>query len=137
MVSELLLDKELLIPLAGMLVGIVGILLPVAIIWLVFHFRQRKTEALYATVKHLADKGHPIPPELIDPPGEAQERSGDTPLVRALTTLGAGVGLGLMFWIMNVKFLIGIGVLVGCIGVAQLLALMIERRRGAGDTPAG
>jgi Domain of unknown function (DUF6249) len=134
MVPELLFDKQLLIPLAGMFVGIIGILLPVAIIWVVFHYRQRKTDALYATVKHLADKGQPIPPELLDPPREVQERSGDTPLVRALTTLGAGIGLGLMFWIMNIKFLIGIGVLVACIGLAQLLALAIERRKAAGST---
>jgi Flp pilus assembly protein TadB len=131
MATELLFDKNLLIPLAGMLVGVVGIMLPVAIIWTVFHFRQRKTEALYATVKHLADKGQPIPPELLDPPQAVQERAGDTPLIRALTTLGAGVGLGLMFWIMGVKFLIGIGVLVACIGIAQLLALLIERRKPA------
>ena len=125
---EQLFDRHTIIPLFGMLVGIIAILLPIGIIWLVLHYRNRRNDALYETVKHLADKGLPVPPELLDPPQAKNDR--ESPLFRAITLLGVGIGLGLMFWFLDLKFLVGIGALLLCIGIAQIIALMIERRRG-------
>ncbi len=125
---EQLFDRHTIIPLFGMLVGIIAILLPIGIIWLVLHYRNRRNDALYETVKHLADKGLPVPPELLDPPQAKSDR--ESPLFRAITLVGVGVGLALMFWILNLHFLVGIGAVMFCVGVAQIIAVMIERRRG-------
>ena len=118
-------DPELLIPLAGMMVGVVGMLLPIAIIAVVLHFRQRRTQQLHDTVKHLADRGQPVPPELFEPPDG--KRPPESAQFKAITLIGVGVGLGVMFYLLNLKFLVGIGALLLCIGIAQLIALRIEK----------
>ena len=112
----------LLIPILGILAGIV---LPIAIVAIVMQSQQRQRAALLDTVKHLADRGLPVPPELLNLPqgGTAQT----SPRFRAITLLGAGVGLALMFWLLNLQFLIGIGGLLACIGAAQLFAIRLDR----------
>ena len=108
----------LLIPILGILAGIA---LPIAIVALVMQSQQRQRAALFDTVKHLADRGLPVPPELLNPP-QAQT----SPRFRAITLVGAGVGLALMFWLLNLQFLIGIGGLLVCIGAAQLFAIRLD-----------
>jgi Flp pilus assembly protein TadB len=133
-------DAQILVPLAGILVAITGIALPAVLVWLVLHYRQRRTERLFETVRHLADRGLPVPHELLDPPRRAPPA--DSPLSRGLVLIGAGAGLAVMFWTMGLTFLVGIGAVLGCIGVAMLIAYTIERGRspdadaGAGAGPA-
>jgi Flp pilus assembly protein TadB len=98
---------------------------PVVIVFVVLHFRQRQREQLYETVKHFADRGMPVPRELLDPP--RQPRSAVTPRFYAITLIGAGAGLALMFWSLDLLFLLGIGGLVACIGIAQLIAWRLDR----------
>jgi hypothetical protein len=118
-------NQEVIIPLAGMVLAMVSMLFPIAIVFIVMHFRHRRTQQVHDTVKHLADKGLPIPPELLDPP--RIDRVSESARFRAITLLGVGVGLALMFYLLNLKFLIGIGALLLCIGVAQLVALRFEK----------
>ena len=119
-------DLSILPKLTGLLIPIMGILLPVFIVGLVLHFKQRQREALYETVKHFADRGMPVPRELLDPPQSAGASVLGTPRFRAITLIGVGVGLALMFWSLNLEFLIGIGGLLVCIGLAQLFALRLD-----------
>jgi Flp pilus assembly protein TadB len=112
----------LLIPIMG-IVG--GVLLPIAIVALVLQSQQRQRAALLDTVKHLADRGLAVPPELLDPPRRAGDDNG--PRFRAITLVGVGVGLALMFWLLNLEFLMGIGALLVCIGIAQLIAVRLDR----------
>lgn len=119
-------DLSILPKLTGLLIPIMGILLPVFIVGLVLHFKQRQREALYETVKHFADRGMPVPRELLDPPQPAGASVLGTPRFRAITLIGVGVGLALMFWSLNLEFLIGIGGLLVCIGLAQLFALRLD-----------
>jgi Domain of unknown function (DUF6249) len=121
------LDLSIVTKLAGLLIPLAGIALPVAVIWLVLHFRERQRQQLYETVKHYADRGMPVPRELLDPPRPPQ-RPGNAPRFIAFTLIGAGIGIGLMFWTLELPSLIGIGGLVVCIGVAQLIALGLDRR---------
>ncbi len=121
-----LFSESIIIPLAGMALGLVSLFIPVLLVWLVMDYRQRRALALYETVKQFAERGQPVPPELLDPPRKHQQ-SGDTPLFRAITLIGVGVGLAVMFWLLDLRFLIGIGALLGCIGLAQIIALRIER----------
>jgi hypothetical protein len=128
--SELMSMSHTLVPIFAILAGIVAILMPVAIVAVALHYRNRRNEALYETVRHLADMGQPVPPELLDPPASAAKRS-ETPLFRAVTLIGVGVGLSAMFALLGLQFLVGIGALLVCIGIAQLIALRIEARRAA------
>ena len=119
-------DLSILPKLAGLLIPIVAILLPVLVVALVLHFKQRQRETLYETVKHFADRGMPVPRELLDPPQPAGQSVLGTPRSRAFTLIGTGIGLGLLFWFLELKFLIGIGGLLICIGLAQLFALKLD-----------
>ena len=110
--------------LLGLLIPIAGMILVAYLVYLALHFRQLRNDKLMETVQRLADRGQPIPPWLLDPP----ERSG-TPFYGAMTLLGVGVGLMLMFYTMNLAKVMGIGLMVACIGIAQLIALALESRR--------
>jgi hypothetical protein len=123
-------DAEFSLPmmlpkLMGILVAIVAILLPAIILYIVLHYRARRTEQLFTLVKQLSEKGLPVPPELIDPP--ANPGTSSSPFFRAVTLIGVGVGLAVMFYTFELKELMGIGALLGCIGIAQLIALRIEK----------
>lgn len=108
-----------------MVIAVSGILAPVLIVGVVLWFRHQKQEALYALVRDMATKGLPIPRELLDPPARSM---GPTRLAAALTLVGAGAGLAVMFWTMKSDELVGIGALPGLIGVGQLVALALESR---------
>jgi len=118
--------KVVLVPVVAILGGI-G--LPALVVYLVLHYRHRRQELLHTTVQRMAEQGQPIPPELLDPPRRLPQHSRQ---FNAITMLGVAVGLAVMFHMMDLQPLIGIGVLVGCIGIAQLIALQLERP-GTGD----
>jgi Flp pilus assembly protein TadB len=121
-------DTAVITKLAGLLIPIVGILLPIFIVGIVLYFKQRQREALYETVKHFADRGMPVPRELLDPPQPPGQSALGTPRFRAITLIGVGIGLALLFWSLDLVFLIGIGGLLVCIGLAQLFALKLDAR---------
>lgn len=121
MIPSLLFAKQTLIPLTAILCGLA---LPVLIVWLVLRNQQRRHQQLLETVRHLADRGMPVPRELLDPPQRTAVQG--SPMFRAITLVGVGVGLALMFVLLNLAFLAGIGALLVCIGVAQLVALRLE-----------
>lgn len=121
----------------GLLIPLAGIAFPIFVIWLVLHFRERQRQQLYETVKHYADRGMPVPRELLDPPAPAR-RVANAPRFAAFTLIGVGLGTMLMFWSLELPNLIGIGGLVVCVGVAQLVALALDRRdqaRESGNPP--
>lgn len=122
--------KHTLVPIVAILTGLIAILMPVAIVWVVLHFRHQRQQAAFETVRRLAEQGLPVPPQLLDPPAP-KDSSGDTALFRAFTLLGVGVGLAIMFYLLNLAYLSGIGALLVCIGLAQLIALRIEGPKSA------
>jgi hypothetical protein len=119
------LDWTAVTKLAGLLIPLTGIVFPIIVLYVVLQFRERQRQQLYDTVKHYADRGMPVPRELLDPPRRAQL---NTPRYGAFTAIGLGVGLALMFWSMELESLTGIGGLLVCIGVAQLIALHFDAR---------
>ncbi|HET9975828.1 MAG TPA: DUF6249 domain-containing protein [Burkholderiaceae bacterium] len=129
-------DLSIVPKIAALLIPIVAIVMPIAIVAVVLYFKQRQRQALYETVKHFADRGMPVPRELLDPPQPQGASALGTPRFRAITLIGVGVGLALMFWTLDLRFLIGIGGLLVCIGVAQLFALKLDARDEKQQRPA-
>jgi hypothetical protein len=121
-----LLEPELLIP-------VVAILMPVAIIVIVALFVHKLQERKHATIVNLLEKGLPVPRELLDPP-----RREGSPLMRALTLVGLGIGLsaflGAMFHFKHGLWACGLIPL--SIGIAQLVAIKLEPPRRDGSPPA-
>jgi predicted PurR-regulated permease PerM len=128
------LDLSIIPKLAGIMIPLAGIAFPLVVIFLVLHFRERQREKLYETVKHFADRGMPVPRELLEPP-QAQRQPGVTLRYIAITLIGVGVGMMLMFWSFELPAQMGIGGLVVCIGVAQWIALTLDAREARRPAP--
>ena len=123
----------------GVLVGLCAVLMPVAIVFIVLHFRHRRSAETLATVRYLADKGMPVPADLLRsskddrPPSDPRSM-----LLTSLSTLGAGIGLMIFFYTWTpMRFLWGIGALVAIIGVAQLIGLWLTRKPAPDDAGNG
>lgn len=107
----------------AMIVPIVAVLTPVLIILVVMHYRYRNMSRLHDTVLGLAEKGIPIPPELLVPPSRPKT---DLRLYIALTLIGFGIGLIVFFLSSHGEW--GLGAIPLAVGVAQMIAWWVERR---------
>ena len=114
-----LFQPELLIP-------VCAILMPLGIAAIALNYAFKYQERKHKTVVDLLEKGLPVPRELL----RAPQRAG-SPLMRALTLVGIGVGtsafLGAMFHLDHGLWAAGLIPLA--IGVAQLIALKLEPQR--------
>ncbi len=122
-------DPANLIQLMPLIIPVVAILMPVAIVFIALYFKHQRELRLFETLRYLADKGQPIPRELLDPPVRPGSGFRVSRLSAALSTVGAGIGLIIFFRAMGMHSLWGIGALVASVGAAQLLAVWLERKR--------
>jgi hypothetical protein len=109
-----------LIPLLGMLVTF-G--LPLLLVAVILYYKHRKNSLTHETIAKLAEKGLPVPPELLTPPPPR----GEPNLQAGLVLVGLGLGLGIFF--MEVGAPWSIGLIPGLMGVAILIGWRIERSR--------
>ncbi|HEX7439666.1 MAG TPA: hypothetical protein VF319_06160, partial [Caldimonas sp.] len=68
---ETLLNPTWLSKAMALLVPIFSVLMPVLVVLVVMHYRHQRTIKLHETVKYLADRGMPVPRELLDPQASA------------------------------------------------------------------
>ena len=111
-------SNETVVAITGVLVVFGLPLLLVAIVLLYKHRRMRMT---HETIVRLAEKGIPVPPELLDPP--RQRTSG---LRGGLVLIALGAGLSIFFMERGGPW--SIGLIPGLMGVALLVAWAIESR---------
>jgi hypothetical protein len=119
---------DALYALKSVLVPIVAITTPLFIVMACLQFAQRRQERLHQTIVGLIEKGLPVPPQLLDP---APRRPGMSPLMRALTLIGAGIGLVVFLYTLlgtGPYMPWAAGAIPLAIGLAQLLAIRLERR---------
>ena len=118
-----LLDPGLLIPVLGM---VLGILMPVAIVLIALNFAWKYQERKQKTIVDLLEKGLPVPRELLS----SSRRQGSA-LMRALTLVGVGIGVSAFFGAMFHldHGLWAVGLIPLSIGVFQLIALKLEPQR--------
>jgi hypothetical protein len=106
------------------LVAITGTLVvfgtPLLLVGIVLYFKHRQQQMTHRTIKELAEKGLPVPPELLDPP-----RSQNTSLRAGLVLLGLGLGLALFFAQVGAPW--SIGLIPGLMGLALLVSWKIEK----------
>ena len=69
----------------GVLIGLCSVLMPVAIVFIVLYFRHRRSIETLATVRYLADKGLPVPADLLR--AGKGERAGSDPRSMLVTSL--------------------------------------------------
>ncbi|MDQ6685959.1 MAG: DUF6249 domain-containing protein [Pseudomonadota bacterium] len=113
--------------LPALLVPLMALFVPVALVFVVLLFKNRRNAETLATVRYLADKGMAVPAELLQPRAPHRNHRADA-LSWALTTIGAGLGLMVFFYSSGMQSLWGIGALVTIVGVAQLIAFRLSRQ---------
>ena len=115
------------------LVAVIGMVvtfgLPVLLVALILWFKHRKLRMTHETIMRLAEKGLPVPPELIAPPPRAQSAA----LRGGLVLVAMGIGFGFLFQEMRGPW--SIGLIPGLMGVALLIAWAIERRDARTNAP--
>lgn len=118
------------------LVPIMALLIPIVAIVMGVSAKMRREQLLHETLRQFADKGQPLPPELLAQLGADMGEGTQAPRTRAFNSLlgGAvnlalGLALALMFYAMQPdSWLWAIGCLPGFIGVALLLVWWVELR---------
>jgi uncharacterized membrane protein len=109
--------SEVLVAMTGMLASFGLPLLVIAFILIYKHQRNRMQQE---TILRLAEKGLPVPPELLQPPVRAASPKA------GLVLVALGVALAVFFWERGQPW--SIGLIPGLMGIALLVAWKIESR---------
>jgi len=120
--------NETIIPLVGMLVTF-GV--PVLLVALILWFKHRKLRMTHETIARLAEKGLPVPPELLDSPSGGANRS--VALRGGLVLVGLGIALAV--FLLQVGGPWSIGLIPGLMGLALVAAWVIEGRQDKSQAP--
>lgn len=113
-------SNETLVAIMGM---IVTFGLPVLLVAIILWFKHRKLRMTHETIARLAEKGLPVPPELLAP---APGRSRNVALRGGLVLVALGIAL--MVFFLQVHGPWSIGLIPGLMGLALVIAWAIERR---------
>src|SRR5258706_14993343 len=93
--------------------------LPLLLVAVILFYKHRRQRMIHETIAHLAEKGLPVPPQLLDPPRRAHSGlRGGMGLIRP------GVGLAVFMYAMHGRW--SIRLVPRLIGVALLIRWGIQ-----------
>ena len=105
----------------GVLTGWIAILMPVLLIWVIFYFSTKNDKEKYATMVEIA-KNLENPSDVEDLLENFKEKKRPIDYRRTgVITIFVGLGL-LLFGLVSISILKGVGHLVICVGVGSLVA---------------
>ena len=105
----------------GILTGWIAILMPVLLIWVIFYFSTKNDKEKYASMVEIA-KNLENPSDVEDLLENFKEKKKPIDYRRTgVITIFVGLGL-LLFGLVNIAILKGVGLLVICIGFGSLIA---------------
>jgi len=105
----------------GVLTGWIAILMPVLLIWVIFYFNSKNDKEKYASMVEIA-KNLENPSDVEDLLEDFKEKKKPIDYRRTgVITIFVGLGL-LLFGLVNIAVLKGVGLLVICIGFGSLIA---------------
>ena len=110
-------EMEALVAIAGMLATF-G--LPVLLVALILRYKHQKLRMTHETIARLAEKGLPVPPELLEPPPTNRTAG----LRGGLVLIGLGIALAIFLAEVGAPW--SIGLIPGLMGIALLIAWGIE-----------
>jgi hypothetical protein len=96
--------------------------LPLLLVGVILLYKHRKLRMTHETIARLAEKGLPVPPQLLDPPPSDAGLRGGLVLV--------AMGIALAVFLAQVGGPWSLALIPGLMGVALLIAWRIERKRG-------
>ena len=101
--------------------------LPLVVIAIVLVYKHHRNRLHQETILKLAEKGLPIPPELLQPADRHPSPKG------GLVLLALGIALSAFFWERGLPW--SIGLIPGLMGAALLVAWKIDSRSSARREP--
>jgi len=119
----------------ALLIPMLGILMPVFIVWIVYHYENQTKEKFHDSLQKLIETGQELSPEMLASiPGYKGKRAEDKDDARSgCIALGAGVGIALLGKFgLGVDVVVGSGLLISCIGLG-LLSYGIYKNNKKGD----
>ena len=88
-------------------ITIIGIVvtfgLPLVLVAVILFYKHRRQRMIHETIARLAERGLPVPPELLNPP-----RRGHSGLRGGMVLIGLGIGLGVFMHEMQGSWSIGL-----------------------------
>jgi hypothetical protein len=96
--------------------------LPLALVAVILYYKHKKHRITHETIARLAEKGLPVPPELLRPSGHSHAG-----LRGGLMLIGLGIALVIFF--QQIRGPWSIGLIPGMIGLALVVSWAIESRR--------
>jgi hypothetical protein len=106
-------------------IAIIGMLvtfgLPLILVAIILYYKHRRLRMMHETIARLAEKGLPVPPQLLDPP-----RRVHSGLRGGMVLVALGIGLAIFMQQTNGSW--SIGLIPGLMGLALIIAWAIEIR---------
>jgi len=119
-------SNEVLLAVLGMLISFS---LPLILVGMILWFKHRKLKMTHDAIARFAEKGLPVPPELLAPP-PSNWRAG---LRGGLVLLGLGIALAVFLGEVDGPW--SIGLIPALMGLGLLIAAIIESRLEGPPTP--
>ena len=119
----------------ALLIPILGIGMPIWIVWIVHHYENQAKEQFHTTLQKLIESGQELSPELLKGvpgyKGEKEKRQND--VRTGFILIGLGIGIALLGDVgLGLQVVFGAGLLVISIGVG-ILAYGIYSKNKKGD----
>jgi hypothetical protein len=130
----------LLIPSVALMIPVVALMIPIVAVVGGLVRASRRDKLLHETIRLLAEKGHPIPPDLLEKCNPTLDRifgfaekgltvnvQRRSPLQRGIPLVAVGCGLATMLWVMNPEsWFWSIGMIPLFLGLGYLLVWKLE-----------
>jgi len=109
------------------LVAVCGIAMPVAILYIIFRHEARSEKRFHDTVQKMIDNGQEVNQDILSGiPGYKKVMPKDD-MRNGINTVGTGIGLCFLGLVGLGDVIMGVGLLVACIGGAVLLNGYLNR----------
>lgn len=102
------------------LVAIAGIIMPVALLYIIFGYSNQSEQRFHETVQKIIDNGQELNEEVLAGIPGYKKVMPRNDLRNGITTVGVGIGISLLGLVALGDVILGAGLLVTCIGAALI-----------------
>lgn len=111
------------------LIAIAGIAMPIGILAIIFGFSNRSEARFHETVQKMIDNGQELSEEILSGIPGYKKVTPKNDLRDGTNTVGVGIGLVMLGFFALGSVIMGVGLLVACIGGAMILNGYLNRSK--------
>jgi hypothetical protein len=113
---------DMFIAMTAIMGMLVSFALPILLVAVILYYKHRRARLTHETIARLAEKGLPVPPELLEPP-----RRRGSGLRGGMVLVGLGIGLAALCHETGTTWTLGL--IPGLMGLALILSAAIDRKK--------